>query len=515
MRRLLAADAGTKSEPTAEPIRLLYLEDSQLDAELVELRLAELGLPVRIQRVDCREGFAAALKDGLPDLVLADYNVPSFDGTEALILARRLLPHLPFIFVSGALGEERAIELLKLGATDYVLKDRLERLCPSVQRALREAKEKAELRQAQDALHESERMLKTLMGNMPGMAFRCRPAPPWRFEYASPGARELTGYASDELCVGGSVTWASLIHPDDYPALSTGAAQSIERDAQRTNRYRIRTRTGEEKWVWDRAVGIFDDSGSLEFFEGFVTDITQQMEAEIETRKRVDFEQQLIGIVSHDLRNPLNVVMLAASTALMYDDLESGVARSLLKIKSAGDRAARMIRDLLDFTQARLGGGIDIKRKAVDLRELVGQVVDEAETTHPGRRVRIHHEGTTDGEWDPDRLAQALQNLIVNALRHGTPNTDVTVRTVGTEDDIVLEVHNRGEPIPDALRARLFEPMQRGVPHDRTARSVGLGLYIVDSIVRGHDGRVDVESSKESGTVFRIHLSRSAKKSRG
>ena len=434
--------------------------------------------------------------------------MPAFDGMEALTLAREQLPDTPFIFVTGALGEERAIELLKQGATDYVLKDRLERLGPGVERALREAKEKTKLRRAQEALRESERMLSTLMGNMPGMAFRCRTAPPWYFEYASPGVRELTGYPPEAFGEAGGITWAALVHPEDYPALAASSG-SLDRGAQRTHRYRIRTRAGELKWVWDRSVGIFDDAGKLVFFEGFVTDVTQQMEAEAETRKRVDFEQQLIGIVSHDLRNPLNVVMLAASTALMHEELDARVARSLLKIKSASDRAARMIRDLLDFTQARLGGGINIERKNVNLRELVDQVVDEAETTHPGRRIHVEHDGPSDGEWDPDRLAQAIQNLVVNALRHGRTDTDVTVRTIGTEDKVVLEVHNDGSPIPDDLRVRLFRPMQRGAGHaDRGHRSVGLGLYIVDNIVRGHGGRVDVTSSETSGTTFRIELSR-------
>ena len=487
-------------------VDLLLLEDSLPDAELVAARLEEHGLAVKIHRVDSRERFVAALDERSWDVVLSDYNAPSFDGMEALEIAREKRPDMPFIFVTGALGEERAIELLKQGATDYVLKDRLERLGPGVERALRETKEKTKLRRAQEALHASERTLTTLMGNMPGMAVRARTEPPFHFVYASPGARELTGYPPEAFQT--ELGWSSVVHPDDYAAFLASNAEMRTRGAQRTVRYRIRTRSGETKWVWDRAVGMTDESGKLVYFEGFITDITQQMEAELETQRRVELEQQLIGIVSHDLRNPLNVVMLAASTALTSEDLDPRVTRSLLKIRSAGDRAARMIRDLLDFTQARLGGGIAIERKSANLLDLVHQVVDEAETTHPGRRVKVAHVGGSEGEWDPDRLAQALQNLVVNALRHGTPETDVTVRTSGTDERIVVEVHNHGAPIPEELRARLFRPMQRGSGADRGHRSVGLGLYIVDSIVRGHGGQVDVTSTAEEGTTFRIELSR-------
>lgn len=474
-------------------IRILLLEDSAPDAELERAKLEDYGMDVELERVDSRDRFIDVLQTRCPELILADYNVPAFDGMEALLLARETCPAVPFIFVTGALGEERAIELLVRGATDYVLKDRLERLGPSVARALREAKEKA-------ARVESERMLATLMSNMPGMAFRCAPARPWRVSYASPGARELTGYAPDLL-----PDWETLVHPDDAHRLA-----SLEPGQQRSARYRIRTRTGEEKWVWDRAVGIFADDGSQVAIEGFITDVTHLVYAEQETVKRADFEQQLIGIVSHDLRNPLQVISLAASTALLAEELDPPIARSLLKIKGASDRAVRMIRDLLDFTQARLGEGIHIERKTADLRDLVGQVVDEAETTHPGRRVRVEHDGHTSGEFDPDRLSQAITNLVMNALRHGAGDGEVTVRTSGTRDRVVLEVHNHGAPIPPALRAQLFKPMMRGATSDRAARSVGLGLYIVDSIVRGHGGRVEVDSDGDHGTTFRIQLSRYA-----
>jgi len=211
------------------PVRILLLEDSAPDAELAQAQLEDHGIAVQIERVDSRDRFLAALDARPPELILADYNVPAFDGMEALLLARELCPELPFIFVTGALGEERAIDLLVQGATDYVLKDRLERLGPSVARALREAKEKA-------ARLESERMLATLMSNMPGMAFRCTPEAPWQFSYASPGARELTGYAPDLL-----PAWETLVHPDDARRLGP-----LEPEQQRSERYRIRTRSGEE-----------------------------------------------------------------------------------------------------------------------------------------------------------------------------------------------------------------------------------------------------------------------------
>jgi DNA-binding NtrC family response regulator len=130
-------------------IRILLLEDSPLDAELVRARLSRGGIDFAMQRVDTRAGFLAALEAGEIDLILTDYSLPSFDGLAALELARERRPDTPFLFVSGGLGEEVAIESLKRGATDYVLKQKLDRLAPAVTRAIAEARERAELRRTE------------------------------------------------------------------------------------------------------------------------------------------------------------------------------------------------------------------------------------------------------------------------------------------------------------------------------------------------------------------------------
>jgi DNA-binding NtrC family response regulator len=141
------------------PLHILLLEDDTSDAELIQELLEAGHIVCEVTRVQTRPEFVAALKDSGIDLILADYKLPSFDGLSALKLAMNECPDLPFIFVSGTLGEEVAIEALKIGATDYVLKQRLSRLAPSVQRALREARERAERKKAEEALRRSEMYL--------------------------------------------------------------------------------------------------------------------------------------------------------------------------------------------------------------------------------------------------------------------------------------------------------------------------------------------------------------------
>lgn len=234
---------------------------------------------------------------------------------------------------------------------------------------------------------------------------------------------------------------------------------------------------------------------------------TEAVAAQERLQQQSDFEKHLLGIVSHDLRTPLNVISLGAGVLADQPNLPAASAKVLLRMQSATRRGIRMIDDLMDFTQARLGGGLRIHPRSTNLREIVDQVVQELEVTHPAQSFKVEHDGHALGSWDPDRIAQALINLLTNALTYGSASEPITVR-VRTEDAcFLLQVHNQGPPIPADIIPKLFEPMQRGTKSS-TERSVGLGLYIVNEIAKGHGGSVGVESSQSAGTTFSIRLPR-------
>ena len=228
-------------------------------------------------------------------------------------------------------------------------------------------------------------------------------------------------------------------------------------------------------------------------------------------RHRAEFAQQLIGIVSHDLRNPLSAISLGAATLQRREALDPKSARTLARIQSATDRAERMVRDLLDFTQVRLAGGLKLERRPADLHELARSVVQEVEEARPGARIRHEVRGEAKGAWDSDRIQQVVQNLLTNALKYGTPGEVVDVFTTGDGDTVTLGVHNQGEPIPSERQASIFQPMQRGVEGvDKEGRSVGLGLFIVRAIVEAHGGTIELTSQEAEGTTFRVVLPREA-----
>lgn len=153
---------------TGAPLRFLMLEDTPSDAELVQYELRSAGLSFTALRVETREEFVRALSEFAPDLILADYKLPSFDGLSALEIAKAQCAEVPFIFVTGAMGEEVAIESLRRGATDYVLKDHLSKLAPAVERALQEAQARQQRREAEEALHQRVEELETLNRLMVG-----------------------------------------------------------------------------------------------------------------------------------------------------------------------------------------------------------------------------------------------------------------------------------------------------------------------------------------------------------
>ncbi|NMO20592.1 GAF domain-containing protein [Pyxidicoccus fallax] len=235
----------------------------------------------------------------------------------------------------------------------------------------------------------------------------------------------------------------------------------------------------------------------------------EQQRSQEELRRRAEFEQQLVGIVSHDLRNPLAAISMSAGLLEKKGELSDSQKRTVLRIGQATERAARMIRDLLDFTKARLGGGIALHRQPTDLRDVVHQVADEVLVAHPGRHVDLDVPDEVKGEWDPDRIAQVLTNLLGNALTYSPAEAPVKVSARVDGEAAFLSIYNGGAPIPQELLPRLFEPMTRGaLKEGQSSRSIGLGLYIVRDIVRGHGGSVDVVSSAQHGTTFTVRLPR-------
>lgn len=217
-----------------------------------------------------------------------------------------------------------------------------------------------------------------------------------------------------------------------------------------------------------------------------------------------------LGVLGHDLRNPLGAVMMSATVMMTQEGPDWRHAKTAARILNAGTRMDALISDLVDFTRSRLGSGIPIVRAHMDLATTCRQTVDEITAYYPGRTVNLEAAGELWGEWDAGRMGQLLSNLLGNAFQHGSARTSVEVRVSGDPDSVVLTVHNQGGLIPTANLRTIFDPFKQGDPATSKAkdsRSVGLGLYIVDAIVVAHGGAIAV-TSNEQGTTFTVTLPR-------
>lgn len=235
----------------------------------------------------------------------------------------------------------------------------------------------------------------------------------------------------------------------------------------------------------------------------------QAREAQEALARRIELEEKLIGIVSHDLRNPLGTIRLAADV-LEMTGLADGQKRHVDRIKRAVSRCESMIHDLLDFTQARLGGQIPLQRGPANLHHIARQVATEMTLGHPDRPLEITAAGDGHGSWDAGRLTQVVMNLVGNALQHGERGSPVRVHTATGPSEALLEVSNQGTAIPPEELATLFEPLRRGDLGAVTDRggSIGLGLYITRQIVLAHGGDVSAGSTPEGRTTFTVRLPR-------
>jgi len=227
-----------------------------------------------------------------------------------------------------------------------------------------------------------------------------------------------------------------------------------------------------------------------------------------EAQQRAILAEQLIGIVSHDLRTPLNAVMLGANL-LANADATSTQTRIVSRISSAAMRANRLVADLLDFTQARVGSGLRVQYEMLDVHALVADCSEELRLAWPGRVLDHVRHGSGEAEADSGRLAQVVSNLVNNALTYGRPDHPVTIRSSLEETSLRISVHNLGKAIATDLLPHLFEPLRRGEREvELGSRSVGLGLYIVQQIAIAHGGDVYVESTEEQGTTFEVVVPR-------
>ncbi|HEX8701983.1 MAG TPA: ATP-binding protein [Myxococcaceae bacterium] len=531
---------------------LWIVDDSPTEMEAIR---SALGRTCQlISFLDGETLIEALLHQPLPDAVVLDWELPGLSGIEACqyLRANRATEALPVLLLTSHQTPEDVMKGLEAGANDYVLKpfrplELVARVHALVQRdkqrkqaladerarrvlaedsltVVQEAEQRARLAEAERAQllereQEARQQVEALAQALHVSQDRLREAllaanlGTWRVDLKTrldtrdAGTNRILGLKPEESTQP-LEDFVSRIHPEDRTRVQGAIERTLREHGVFTEECRVVLPDTSVRWIRLQGRVLLDAQGQPTHFTGATADITEQKRLEAETRQRAAFERQLIGIVSHDLRNPLSAITLTAS-ALKPQAADERQQRGIHRIHTAAERATRMIRDLLDFTQARHRGTIPIQRTSADLHELVRTVVDEARAARPNRAIEVTLQGNGAGQWDADRLAQVITNLLSNALQYSPPSTPVRVAALDEKDALVLEVHNEGAPISEELLPRIFEPLERGAALvDQEGRSIGLGLYIVRHLVLAHAGTVGVRSTAGEGTTFTVRLPR-------
>ena len=215
-----------------------------------------------------------------------------------------------------------------------------------------------------------------------------------------------------------------------------------------------------------------------------------------------------LAILGHDLRAPLQAVSISTEMLVRKAKLDTEALTYVSLIKNGARHMAVMVNDLLEFVRSRLGNSLPIEPTLMDLASAAQAAIDEACAGQPDCRALLNVEGETQGLWDRGRLDQLLQNLIGNALQHGTNSRGVTLTLKGTADSVTLIMHNYGSPIPEDALSTIFDPLVRSSSEELggPSTSLGLGLFIVKEVVNAHQGSIEVTSNEADGTTFTVVL---------
>ncbi|MGH9317627.1 MAG: response regulator [Thermoanaerobaculia bacterium] len=497
----------------APPIRILHLEDRRADALLVRSVLEAEGADYEIVSVDMREAFIAALETGAFDVILSDYAVPSFDGISALRIAHESSPDVPFIFVSGTMGEELAIETLKSGATDYVLKERLSRLLPSVRRALAEASERRERRKADQGLRQSEEKYRSIVETTNDWIWESDAE--GRLTYCNPAVEPMVGYRPEELL---GRKGEDFLHPDDLKEIGPVVERAVaEKSGWKGWVLRWRHKDGSYRSVESNAVAVFDGEGAFRGFRGATRDITErvQLEAQFRQSQKMEAVGQLAGGVAHDFNNLLTTILGYGDLLMKQLSHDPSLREGIEEIKKAGERAAVLTRQLLAFSRKQVLTPLvlDLNEVVAELekmlRRLIGEDIDLATVLDPS----IGHIKA-----DPGQLEQVIMNLAVNSRDAMPRGGKLTIETRNVQLDkayarerryvaeghyVLLAVSDTGSGMDSETRAHIFEPF---FTTKGQGKGTGLGLSTVYGIVKQSGGSVEAYSEVGQGTTFKIYL---------
>ncbi len=497
-------------EPTPSsvtcPLRVLFVDDCDDDVQLSIRVLDKAGYAIHPHVVATSEQFGRALSSGNYDLILCDYRLPGWNGGDVLSMVRDSGRELPVVLVTGTLGEETAVEMIKLGAVDFVLKQRLSRLPLAIQRALREKQIREERKRAEERLHLFGRILESSTEAVAILT------PEGHFSEQNAAHQALTEYSIEELR---SHTPALLVGEAAFQEhwLGVLAGGPMEQES------RIRTKSGREKTVEASVFSITGDAGQVLCIVAIVRDISERRRLQVQLQQATKMEAvgRLAGGVAHDFNNLLNVII--GYSELMLERRNSGefLERGAREIRKAADRAAGLTRQLLAFSRQQV-----LEPKVLDLHDIISEMKDLL-LRMLGEDVELVVTPAEDlgrVRADPGQIGQVIMNLAANSRDAMPQGGRFMVETANFVVDeafaaehanmppgpyVLLSVTDTGSGMTPEIRSHIFEPF---FTTKEKGKGTGLGLATVYGIVKQSGGYIWVYSEPEQGATFKVYLPR-------
>ena len=490
-------------------VNILCLEDSPADVILIREKLTSIGMKVNLDQVSTEEEFTSKLGSVSYDLILSEYSLPGFSGLRALYLAKKTCPDVPFVCVSGTIGEDVAVEMMQFGAADYILKDRLHKLPISVQRVLREMDDRHGRTEAEKLARESETRFHDVVMSMYDMVWETDLD--WKISYSSENVQQILGYLPEEIL--GKSILDFIVQDEKKPAMtlisqinnSTGVIREIETWTLHKDGHRVCLLTN--------GLPILSETGSFTGFRGIHKDITRSKMLTLELMKAKEraeagdrLKTAFMNNISHEVRTPLNGILGFTGLLLEPDLTEEEKRQYQMLIRLSSNRLIDTINSYMDISMI-VTGNMAVKLKPTDLYPLLEEIFNKFQPYSAEKNVamRLNLPEVNDGFTiltDGDLLQKILEHLLDNAVKF-THKGEIVFGFAVRADNLDFFVKDTGIGVSKDAQTRIFENfMQEEISDTRGYQGSGLGLSIATGLVRLLGGETRMESEKGAGSTF-------------
>jgi PAS domain S-box-containing protein len=489
-------------------LHVLIVEDSEDDTELLVNELECCGYDLIYERVDTQSAMQSALDKQQWDIVIADYSMPSFSAPAALNILKKKALDLPFIIVSGSIGEDLAVAAMKSGAHDYLMKNKLARLVPAVERELREACERRKRREAEQALRQNEQIFRSLIEN--ALDIITVLGTEGIIHYESPSVEKVLGYKPEDLLAKNIFDY---IDSEDAPKFLYTINQLVKNPSLVLS-IEFRFQHQDNSWRILEAVGknFIDFSGRASIVINS-RDITERKRSE-EIRNALERERELsedrfnfVSMMAHEFRNPLTTILLSSEILQDYSHKtnEAKQKKCLSRIESAAEEMAQLLDDILNISRADLGK-LEFKPQVFNLGRFCKKLLQEMQRNDDKHLlIFIQNNECTQAYMDEHLLRHILINLLSNAIKYSPQGGQIKFELFCYQREAIFTIEDQGIGIPLQDQERLFESFHRGANVGNIS-GTGLGLCLVKKYVDLHKGKIAVKSEVGMGTTFTVTL---------